>query len=314
LEAGPRAEHQLARSNAPDIVDAQLHELTPHASFGADAEADGLLAEILLASMDAVGVDSALINPTNVRPGIALAAGYPDRFRVVASIQPSAAGLDEQLKLAFGEPQVLALRLVIGRRPADPSGEIGRGAVENGEYESLFSACEERAMPLFVFATGILDTVARVARSYPDLQLIVDHLGLQQAPMDTPESPPWRSLPKVTKLAEHANVSLKLCGAPALSVTPYPYEDVWPNVRKLIGAFGHERLIWASDIGRFQGRIGWPNKVDYGRAFRGSHTYAESLGLFRHTQLLSPEERRCILGANVRRLLGWERPQESAPH
>ena len=42
-----------------------------------------------------------------------------------------------------------------------------------------------------------------------------------------------------------------------LSKEPYPFADVWVPIRSVLDAFGAERVMWASDISRFAGRIGW---------------------------------------------------------
>jgi hypothetical protein len=48
---------------------------------------------------------------------------------------------------------------------------------------------------------------------------------------------------------------------PGLADEPYPFHDVWAPVRELVDAFGADRLLWASDIGRFRGRVGWHVRV-----------------------------------------------------
>ena len=76
---------------------------------------------------------------------------------------------------------------------------------------------------------------------------------------------------------------------------------------RLIDAFGPERLIWASDIGRFHGRMGWEALPAFSNAqedYVGKHTYAESLSLFRDTNELDQREKELILSGTARRILG----------
>ena len=165
-----------------------------------------------------------------------------------------------------------------------------------------------------MFISGHLDRVGPLAARYPKLTLVVDHLGLAQPPLEAPDSPPFARLPGLLELAAHPNVAVKLCGAPSLSLEPYPFEDVWAPVREIVDAFGADRLMWASDISRFQGRVGWALRVPGADGhYTGKHTYAESLALFRDTGLLSQNEREQVLGGTVRRILEWPANVAVAP-
>ena len=119
-------------------------------------------------------------------------------------------------------------------------------------------------------------------------------------------SAPFARLPGLLELAVHPNVAVKLCGAPSLSLQPYPFEDVWASVRQILDAFGASRVMWASDISHFQGRVGWALRIPGAdQHYTGKHSYAESLALYRDTDLLSQSEKELVLGGTVRRLLGW---------
>jgi L-fuconolactonase len=179
--------------------------------------------------------------------------------------------------------------------------------LEAGIWDPLLAACEKHRVPVFLFITGWLPQATRIAERFPDLTLIIDHLGLRQPPLDTPEQPPFKSLPDLLGLARFPNVFVKLCGLPALSAQPYPYADVAPQLRAICDAFGAERLMWASDTSRFFGRIGigrFQNPVTLGD-YPGKHRYADSFHFIRDSDVLTATEKEAILGGTVRRVLGW---------
>jgi L-fuconolactonase len=129
-----------------------------------------------------------------------------------------------------------------------------------------------------------------VARANPDLQLIVDHLGLAQ-PHGTQAlaADPFAGLDELLSLAKYPNIAPKLSGAPTLSAEAYPYEDLWPHLHRVLEAFGPERVMWGSDFSRTRQR----------------HSYAEALDFLRDSEELTTSERDLLLGATARRLLGW---------
>jgi predicted TIM-barrel fold metal-dependent hydrolase len=62
------------------------------------------------------------------------------------------------------------------------------------------------------------------------------------------------------KLADTGRVAVKISGYAKYARTPYPFEDCWPYVRAIIGAYTPEHCVWASD---------WPflraaERQDYG--------------------------------------------------
>jgi L-fuconolactonase len=298
-----------------DVVDAQLHDPGPMLEWDTSDEEtrEKVLTELLHSMTEAVGVDGALLFPSVAQERWAerLAAGSPGRYALVPRVNPGIAGQDAALDpeasdveariaAARERPGVAALRFVISHWPES------RAKFESGAWDRALTACEEQQMPIFVFASGRLDLASRLIDAYPQLPVVVDHLGLPQPPLENLDDDRWTDLPQLIELAERPNVYVKMCGAPSLSSEPFPYHDVWGHLRSIVDAFGAERLMWASDISRFRGRVGWhmrltPEQLD----FAGQHSYAQSIGLYRDTDLLTSSEKEWVLGRSVRRLLGW---------
>jgi predicted TIM-barrel fold metal-dependent hydrolase len=54
---------------------------------------------------------------------------------------------------------------------------------------------------------------------------------------------PWTELPKVLTLAKLPNVAIKISGACTLSREPFPYNDIWDPVCRVVDAFGIDRCL-----------------------------------------------------------------------
>ena len=287
----------------------RLHEIAPHLTW---PEADGrtrhhVLTECTLAYMDAVGIDAALLFPVDIEWAESATVTFPTRFACVRTARLPEQVLPESIRAFVAEQKrradTVALRLVLGLPGSDQ--EFIR--LRQGVYDPLLCACQEHRLPLFVFSTGDLRAMADLAAGYPDLQFILDHLGLPQPPIDDRESPPWRSLPRLLTLADYPNIAVKLCGAPTLTESQFPFADLWPHVSQICDAFGVDRLMWASDISRIYGRIGFERRFPRGEgAYPGKHTYADALQWIRDTEELSAGDKQWILGGTVTKVLGWD--------
>ena len=298
-----------------EIIDLQLHELAPFLPWddAPDQQRRDVLTETLRYSMDAVGVDGVVLHSVaEMEFAEQLAKQEPDRFaRVVSLVGPGPTAITENPDVE----NVAELISEMYRRPGvvgvrcSPSPQLRPGEFERfqaGHYDRALAACEEQGVPVLVLISGAPGSLRVIAERYPDLQIILDHLGIPQRPLERPDDPQWALLPEVVALAKYQNIGLKLCGAPGLSEQGYPFADVWPYVSQLLEAFGADRVAWGSDIGRFRGRIGWSIRVPEAQAdYVGKHTYMESLGFFLYSPELSPSEKEEILGKSARRLLRW---------
>ena len=129
-----------------------------------------------------------------------------------------------------------------------------------------------------------LPSVDRMCRKFPDTTVVIDHfarVGIDGRIRD-------RDLKRLCDLATHKNVSVKISAYYALGKKKPPYEDLGPMIRRLLDAFGPERLMWASDC---------PFQVDPG------HNYAASIALVRdRLDFLSAGDREWILKKTAERV------------
>jgi predicted TIM-barrel fold metal-dependent hydrolase len=259
----------------------------------------------VLAYLDSLGISGAILVPGDSEWVAAAAKEQSSRLAYILRIDPNHPDIDgfvagAKAKYSDG---LLGLRASVGW-PLDGT-QVRR--FEEGAWEPAFTACEKYHLPVFLFIAGWLPLAAPLAERYPELTLIIDHVGLRQPPLDQRDSPAFKSLPDLLALARFPNVAVKLCGLPALSDERFPYTDVVPHMRSIVDAFGADRVMWASDISRFYGRIGlrrheYPGATD---PYPGKHTYAESLNFIRCCDQLTSDEKEAILGGTVRRMFGW---------
>jgi L-fuconolactonase len=290
------------------ITDAQMHEPAPWGDWSGESKAvqDRLLIETIAAYLDALGIDRTVIFPADESFAPVAAAAMPHRFTYVPHVVPEEEDLDRFVGAAKdrrAQGQV-GLRAVLGW-PLDGR-EVKR--LDAGAWDPVFAACEHHRVPLFCMITGWTPKAGDIARRYPRLTLIVDHLGLRQPPMDEREAEPFARLPELLALAQYPNVAVKLCGLPSLSQQAFPYPDAAEALRRIVDAFGAERLMWASDSSRFNGRFGMmrmeiPNALV---PYPGKHSHAEALMFIRESPVLREDEKRMILDGAVERILGWD--------
>ncbi len=325
------------------VIDAQLHE-PPIAFEWADADQATrfeLMTEVTLAYMRAVGVDRAVLHPIcGLEWGEYATARLPDRFTlVVGSLVASEDGM-MALRGAAGSvpiPSIDEWVVEKSRTPGVVGIRLGRPSAER--FELALIACAREGLPVFVLPPsksadprdfgGDFTEVAKIAQRYPDVTVVIDHLGLSQWPSKL-DSPPFRALPDLLELAAYPNVAIKFAGAPAMSQGPYPFNDLWPSLRRIIDAFGAKRLMWGTDISRFYGRIGFstfppsssedepyrdgiaPEVARPERAGHVWHSYAEALFHLRDSDQVSADEQGWLFGRTAQTLLRW--PEDSRPH
>jgi predicted TIM-barrel fold metal-dependent hydrolase len=302
-----------------EIIDAQVHlnMLLPNwQSVDLDvAVAAGI------ATMDAVGIDKLLIaeswgfdarmRPARatelpngaVRPEFPFSARavslYPDRFVSLRRVDHRDPELEQRVADVRAQPGALCLRVV----PIVDTGEVD--AFERGEFEPLFAAAEASDVPIFASLPGRGHRLARYLRKFPKLQVILDHTGVGVEPPRVGTVAPTLArsvvptlearvaqLDQVIELAQHPNLALKWCHAPArLSGEPYPHRDVLPHLRRVIAAYGIERVMWASDFTQSFHTFGRP--------------WAEALHYLLDSDQLSQSEKEWLFGGSLRQALRW---------
>ena len=285
------------RSADFDIIDTQIHQPSPPVPFGDDVPEDVRLAinvELAREAMDSAGVDATLV--VAALPYIdACVTRYPGRFIGVETFMARDAELAAAVARARADPQVIAGRLLVtDYRTTELSEAFSSGAMDAG-----FAAAAAIGLPLFLSTHGQAAAMRPMIERYPELTVIIDHVGVSQHPVSPARDDPWDRLDGLLGLAGLDNVAVKLCGLPLLSELAYPFADVWPNLHRVIAAFGAERLMWASDYTRLRmARAGGPMRN------RGC-LYSESRDMLLHSDEIDRDAKAAIFGGTVKRVLGW---------
>lgn len=293
-----RFDDRPMKSAAFQIIDAQIHQpLPPTPIDGSVSEEAKLLINVEIAreAMDSVGVDAALV--VSALPYIdACIARYPDRFIGVETFAATGSDLSGAIERARSDARVIAGRLLVADfRTTELSPDFLSGGMDAG-----FKTAERVGLPLFLSTHGQAAAMRPLIERHPDLTIIIDHLGVSQHPVSPPRDDPWDRLDGLLSLAGFPNVHVKLCGIPLLSREAFPFADTWPQLHRIIDAFGPDRLLWASDYTRLR-------MADArGPSRNRGCLYSESRDMLLHSDRIDQAAKTAIFGGTLKRVLQWE--------
>jgi L-fuconolactonase len=248
---------------------------------------DHVTGDEMVAAMDAVGVDGAILVSTfsmyrfDASYALEVRAAHPGRFGLVKPVDTTNAGVGDVIAEWANTKGAVGIRILLNENtsadPADPG--INR----------TLAAAAKHSLPVNLLAVGRLDQVAGLASKNPQTVVVIDHLGLHQPFHPPVPAQPWVDLPKVLALARYPNTRIKISGACTLSHEPYPYNDIWPPILKVIDAFGIDRCMWGTD---------WTRAVEL-------LTYKQGVDAFRTTQRLSDGDKAKLMGGTLEKVYKW---------
>src|SRR5947209_10523802 len=241
----------------------------------------------MVAAMDAVGVDGALlVSPFSMYRydasyALQVYAAHPGRFGLIKPVDPNDPGVADTIADWAATKGTIGIRIMmrdnVSTDPADPG--INR----------VLAAAARHSLAVNLLCWGRQEQAAQLAARNPNTQLVIDHLGLQQ-PFEPPAPPqPWADVPKVLALAAYPNVAIKISGACTLSHEPFPYKDIWDPLGRLFDAFGFNRCLWGTDWTRAVKLLGYEQGVD----------------AFHVTDRLSDSDRAALMGETLTRVYKW---------
>lgn len=273
------------------IIDAQVHayerdkpERPWTAALAGPPEVTG---DDMVAAMDAVGVDGALlVSPwTMYRYDASYAlevyAAYRGRFAMVKPVDPADPDVAETVADWAKTDGAVAVRIMMGHgfdAGPDPEG-----------VDRVMKAAAKTNQPVNLLCWGKLPEIGVLAAAHPDTSIIVDHLGIEQPFAPPAPAEPFADLPNVLALAAHDNVTIKITGACTLSHDPYPYDDIWDPLARIFDAFGIDRCMWGTD---------WTRAVEL-------LTYEQGVEAFRKTDRLSDSDRAALMGGTLSKVYRW---------
>ena len=226
------------------------------------------VSRVVLVQMSYYGYDNSyMLHVMKAHPGV---------FSGVAVIDPDDRPQVRMLELA--RQGVRGFRITPGRRPAD------RWLDGDGMATMWKCGAEQGLAMCPLINPEHLPAVDRMCRRFPDTPVVIDHFArigidgqFRKADLDN-----------LCGLARHKNVHVKVSAFWALGKRTAPYLDLAPMIRRVLDAFGPERLMWATDC---------PWQVMNG------HTYQDSIDLIRvRLDFLTENDRRWLLRRTAERV------------
>ena len=277
-------------ANQTPTIDSQVHAYErnrPERPWSGTLQGpDEVTGDDMVAAMDAVGVDGALlVSPYSMYrydPSYALEiyAAHPGRFGLIKPFDPHSEAIADEIAEWAGTPGVVGARIMLtyDSYEADDPG-----------LNRILAAGAQAGIPVNVLCSGKLTLLSELVRRNPETQVVIDHVGLAQ-PFEPPAPPePFADLANVVSLAAYDNVAIKISGACTLSHLPFPYTDIWEPLSKIFDAFGFDRCMWGTD---------WTRAVEL-------LNYEQGVEAFRVTDQLSDSERSILMGGALAKIYNW---------
>ena len=273
------------------IIDVQVHAYErnhPGRPWAAHlAGPEHVTGDEMVAAMNAVGVDGAiLVSPfalyrTDASYALEVYKAHPGKFGLVKPVDTTDPAVADVVAEWANTKGAVGIRIMLNQTASTDPSDAG--------INRALAAAARHALPVNMLIWGRLDQAKGLATRNPDTVIVVDHLGLQQPFHPPPPQEPWAELPKVLALAEHGNVRIKISGACTLSHRPFPYDDIWDPVLRIIDAFGIDRCMWGTD---------WTRATEL-------LTYEQGVRPFRETTRLSDSDRAKLMGGTLEQVYKW---------
>lgn len=197
------------------------------------------------------------------------AAKYPQIFRIVGA-------LDDRQPQPDARMRALLHQRVTGFRISPLV--TGEKWLESPGMKLMWqTAADTKQAMCCLINPANLPQVEKMCENFRQTPVVIDHF----ARIGTDGEIRGSDLDRLCALARFDHVHVKISAFYALGKKKPPYHDLVPMIKRLHGAFGPERLMWASDS---------PYQLE------GENTYRASISLVRdHLNFLSEKDRDWLL-------------------
>ncbi len=201
----------------------------------------------------------------------------PGVYSGVAVVDEHAAGLGDTMR-GLKSRGVRGFRIHPGKQTVD-------AWLFDDDMAAMWKlGAEERLAMCALVNPAALAPLDRMCEKFPETVLVVDHFGRIGSDGTVRDA----DVANLCRLARHRQAYVKVSAFYALGRKRAPYTDLAPMIRRLVAAFGSQRLMWASDC---------PFQVENG------HTYRDSIDLvLKRLDFLTPEDRKWLLGGTAERV------------
>jgi predicted TIM-barrel fold metal-dependent hydrolase len=271
------------------IVDSQIHMWPPNRPdrpwvAGAKPQIpEPMTIERVVPMIDGAGVDRVVVVPPTLegeRIDYAQEAvkRYPGRFGIMARIALDKPEHASRLATWREQPGVLGIRV---------SGGQDLKWIKDGTADWFWPAAEKANVPV-MFLFGENQLLGAVAERHPQLQLIIDHMGVGSAAVRAKIVP--QVIAVTASLAKHPNVSVKLSATPLMSNEPYPWRDMTDHIHRLYDLYGPQRCYWGTDVTNSFAKASYRQRVTH---------FTEEL------PFLSESDKDWVMGKSIVAKLRW---------
>ena len=274
------------------IIDAQVHVWPPESPERRYMTEDAskphrpipLTYDRLLGEMNSASVDRAILVPPSwegYRNDYALEAAqkHPRQFAVMGKVPLDDPASRSKLPKWLEQPGMLGFRISFRH-----SGT--HSFLDDGTADWFWRDCERYDIPVMIFAPFAVNKIGEIAARHPGLRVIVDHMGLNVQWKGKDLGP---GVDVVLSFAHMPNLAVKASCLPCYIDEPYPYPALHPQIRRVIEAFGPQRVFWGTDLSQ------------------QPCSYHQTVTLFtEELDFLSAEQKEWIMGKGLARWLRWQ--------
>ena len=221
-------------------IDAHVHVWPPAAAV--EAEADVVASGVnraLLETLKTSGIDRAIL----VQPSVcgldhayllSTLEAHPARVIGIAQVEPEDDGSFEVIEELTRLERFAGFRVPLLRASERWMDHWG---------ERYWRLADSRGCPITVLmAPKDLDQMHELARAYPRVPIVVDHMARLDLASDRTSA-----AADLCSLASSPNVYVKWSALAFISDDVWPYRSLWPILLDVLDAFGAMRLMWGSD-------------------------------------------------------------------
>jgi len=262
-------------------------------------ETTSFTVEALVASMDWVGVDKAMLLQGPFygdQNSLVLEAvqRYPNRLLAAALVDP---WTDDAREL-FTSVAVSSGFRAVKLECSEPTGLCGlhpAARLDSPGIAWLWAELECCGLVLVIDLGAVgsrsyqTSAVRAIAQAHPDLKIIIPHLG-QIRPAVVADPGLFRLWQEQIDLGQLANVWFDFSSLPAYcSEEGYPYASVSEYLHRAIDRIGPQKILWGSDVPGVLGQLDYRQLV--------------KLAVI-HSRFLAPAEQAMFLSGNAIRVYG----------
>ena len=207
---------------------------------------------------------------------------HPKRFRIVGMVDDHKPHASEAMK-GLLKQGVTGFRITPFIRKDHPEKWLDSA----GMQEMWKTGAETRQAMCCLISASDIAGVDKMCGKHPDTPVVIDHFARIGYDGELRDG----EIKALCDLSRHKHVSVKISAYYALGKKKPPHEELIPMIKRLLEAYGPQRLMWASDC---------PYQLE------PPNTYASSISLVRdRLDFVSDDDRQWLLRKTAEKVFFW---------